>query len=314
METTVTNILVWCAFLVLQSLLGYLIVRKSPNQYLVWLFPLISILIAHSLFLSAPPLLRMITLIIPLLHAMKIVVANAHTSKIRHFDKWLVYYFLTVNMNPSIFHKDVEKRVDTKILISAVVHLLVGVSIFIFLRYFTDHSIITRSKGLQWSYSLLALFSLSLILHFGLLSLNTFFLRRIGIADYLIFKQPYKSKSLTVFWGRRWNLAFSEMTATAVFKPLARKFGVKWASFISFMVSGLLHEVAISLSVLKGFGLPMLYFVIHGLLMELERHLFTKRQPGTIWVIASLIIPLPLLFHTPFLTEVVWELIYLGLP
>ena len=96
------------------------------------------------------------------------------------------------------------------------------------------------------------------------------------------------------------------MTAVAVFKPLIRRVGVGWAGFLSFMVSGLLHEVAISLSVLEGFGLPMLYFLIHGGLMGLEKRLFGKREPGAVWVALALVLPLPLLFHEGFLLGVVW--------
>jgi alginate O-acetyltransferase complex protein AlgI len=302
----------WVGFVILQSLAGFLLLRRGLKQPLMWGFPLLSILVAHFLFLDAAPVIRMISLIIPLLHSMKIVVATIHPRGRMDFQDWLVYYFFTVNMNPMIFAKKVKKQADIKLLLGAALHLLAGFLIIVFLRESSNISLITESKMLFWCYSLLALFSLSIILHFGVLPLNTFLLKLAGIPDYPMFKKPFKSTSLSEFWGRRWNLAFSEMTAISTFKPLAKQLGAGWASFISFMVSGLLHEVAISLSVMKCFGLPMLYFIIHGLLMTIEKKLFRNQKPGRWWVVMSLLIPLPLLFHEYFLREVVWELIYLG--
>jgi hypothetical protein len=304
----------WAVFIVGQFLAGFYAVRRSWSQPLVWVFPLLSVLTGHYLFLDAHPIIRMLALIIPLLHSMKIVVANIHPRGRMAFQNWLVYYFLTVNMNPAIFAKKAKKELDVKLFVNAVFHLLAGFIIIASLRYFSDISAIRESRIVFWCCSVLALFALSLILHFGLLSLNTCILKLFGIADYSVFKKPFKAKSLSEFWGRRWNLAFSEMTAIATFKPLAKRLGVKWAGFISFMTSGLLHEIAISLSVMKGFGLPMLYFTIHGLLMVLEKTLFQQSKPGALWVVMCLVLPLPLLFHEAFLLEIVWGLVYLGSP
>ena len=55
------------------------------------------------------------------------------------------------------------------------------------------------------------------------------------------------------FWSRRWNLAFSEMTALGVYRPLSGNIGRKAATVAAFLASGLLHELAISLPVLAGY-------------------------------------------------------------
>jgi alginate O-acetyltransferase complex protein AlgI len=54
------------------------------------------------------------------------------------------------------------------------------------------------------------------------------------------------------------------MTAMAVHRPLQRRLGRGPALLGSFLVSGLLHEVAISLPVRAGWGLPKLYFLLQG--------------------------------------------------
>ncbi len=317
MDRLLYPIVFWIIYLLFQSIIGYFLVKRRVAQWIVWVFPLISVGLAHFLFIQAPPAIRMVALIVPLLHAMKIVVANLHPQGRLPWRGWIGYYFFTVNMNPAIFASSKPKQLDFKILAGALLHLSLGVGLTLYLRYDTTTFPVSVSWFSApwfsfWAYSIVALVSLSLVLHFGLLPLNTFLLKSRGVADYPVFKQPFRSKSIAEFWGRRWNLAFSEMTATAMFKPLIRKVGVRWAGFLSFMLSGLLHEIAISLSVMKGFGLPMLYFALHGLLMQLEKRWFKKRKPGTWWVVASLVLPLPILFHPYFVNGVLWWLIHWG--
>ncbi|HEY9045299.1 MAG TPA: membrane bound O-acyl transferase family-domain-containing protein, partial [Ohtaekwangia sp.] len=124
-----------------------------------------------------------------------------------------------------------------------------------------------------------------------------------------LFRAPYKSRSLKEFWGKRWNLAFSEMTALIAYKPLKR-FGVTTAMLASFLLSGILHEIAISFPVKAGYGMPMLYFTLHGILMYLEnkslivQKIIADRIASHIWVLGWLVIPMPLLFHTSFIEQV----------
>jgi alginate O-acetyltransferase complex protein AlgI len=84
----------------------------------------------------------------------------------------------------------------------------------------------------------------------------------------------------------------------------------------AFLFSGLLHELAISLPVRAGFGLPLLYFAIHGALMLTERGLERAGRPvyrrpglGRAWTTFWLVAPLPILFHRPFLRGVVWPIL-----
>jgi alginate O-acetyltransferase complex protein AlgI len=162
--------------------------------------------------------------------------------------------------------------------------------------------------------TVLLLPGLSLIVHFGLFDVLAGAWRLRGVACDELFRAPWRSKNLGDFWSRRWNLAFSQMTSIAVYRPLAGRWGRGAALMAGFVVSGLLHEMAISFPVKAGYGLPLLYFVIHGALALVERELERtgRRIPVAAtrtWAFVWLVGPLPLLFHRHFLAGVVWPLI-----
>jgi hypothetical protein len=70
-----------------------------------------------------------------------------------------------------------------------------------------------------------------------------------------------------------------------------------------FLGSGLLHELAITLPVRSGFGLPTLYFALHGVLTLFERK--RGRPIGKIPALLAVVLPLGLLFPPAFQTEVI---------
>jgi Membrane bound O-acyl transferase family len=156
--------------------------------------------------------------------------------------------------------------------------------------------------------SLLIPVGLSQMLHFGLLNINAFLIQVLGYPSYSLFRAPLEAKSLNDFWGKRWNLPFTEMTSVSVYRPLVKKWGERAAFFFSFVFSGALHEVALSLPVNRGVGLPMLYFLVQMALALAESKLFTKSKPGVVWVLGCLLIPLPILFHEAIMHEVFWEI------
>jgi len=72
--------------------------------------------------------------------------------------------------------------------------------------------------------------------------------------------------------------------------------------------------MAISVPVRAGFGLPLLYFLLHGGLVLVERALAKTGRPlsemgGRVWTLFWLGAPLPILFHRPFLAGAIWPLI-----
>jgi len=75
--------------------------------------------------------------------------------------------------------------------------------------------------------------------------------------------------------------------------------------------------MALSVPVRAGLGLPLLYFLLQGGLVLVERALAARGRPlggatGRAWTVFWLVLPLPLLFHRPFLAGVAWPLI--GMP
>lgn len=146
---------------------------------------------------------------------------------------------------------------------------------------------------------------LSLLLHFGLMNVVAGAWRAVGVDAAPLFRAPLLATSLSEFWGRRWNLAFSEMIALAVSRPVSARFGRTTGVLAAFAFSAIAHELAISVPARGGYGGPSLYFLLHGGLVVLERRLGWS---GRAWTLGWLLVPLPLLFHGPFLEAVVWPL------
>jgi hypothetical protein len=125
-----------------------------------------------------------------------------------------------------------------------------------------------------------------------------------------IMNEPWEADSLADFWGRRWNLAFRDSAALTIFRPIARRWGVAAATVGVFFASGILHEVVITMPARGGYGLPTLYFMLQCAAMMLQRRLV--RIDRNSWNVVSrmttlliVFVPLPLLFPTPFCTNVV---------
>ena len=157
---------------------------------------------------------------------------------------------------------------------------------------------------------------LSLVLHFGLFNLLAGLWRLVGVNCRALFRAPLLSGSLSEFWSRRWNLAFSEMTAVAVYRPLNWLIGKRLAGMMAFLFSGMLHELVISVPVKAGYGLPMAYFALHALALQIEIQLERAGMPisngnwcGRLWTALWILVPLPMLFHMPFLEGVVFLII-----
>ncbi len=155
--------------------------------------------------------------------------------------------------------------------------------------------------------------ALLLVFHFGACTLLAALWRLRGVRCEPVVRAPTRSQSLTEFWSRRWNLPYSEMCAILLLRPLTRRVGRRGAILASFLVSGLLHEMAISLPVRAGLGLPMLYFALHGGLVLLEDALARgghpmRGLPGRLWSVVWIVAPLPLLFHRPFVEGVLLPL------
>jgi alginate O-acetyltransferase complex protein AlgI len=123
--------------------------------------------------------------------------------------------------------------------------------------------------------------------------------------------RPLRSTSVSEFWARRWNAAFNDLAVRLVFRPVARRTTVFAATLIAFAMSGLIHELVISLPAGAGFGLPTAYFLVQGLGILAERSSAGKRlrlDSGVAgWGFTMLIVAGPafFLFHPPFVRHVI---------
>jgi hypothetical protein len=107
----------------------------------------------------------------------------------------------------------------------------------------------------------IGLFGIIFLLHFGSFHLIALFWQLVGIDAEPIMSKPILSKSLSEFWGKRWNLGFRQLAYDFLFRPLHKHIGVAASSFLVFVASGLIHDLVISLPARGGYGLPTAYFV-----------------------------------------------------
>ncbi|MBX9789380.1 MAG: membrane bound O-acyl transferase family-domain-containing protein [Pirellulales bacterium] len=150
-----------------------------------------------------------------------------------------------------------------------------------------------------------------MVLHFGLFHLLSCGYRRGGTSAVPIMNWPLASQSVAEFWGQRWNLAFRDLAHRWLFRPLVRPLGPAAALWLAFLASGLVHDVVISLPAGGGYGLPTLYFLVQATAILVERSRWGRAAGldrglrGRLFCLAMLLTPCRLLFHVPFLENVV---------
>jgi alginate O-acetyltransferase complex protein AlgI len=306
------------ALLATVVILGFLITQLRPlsaARILAWILVLAGVAASERLNAREPVGVRMLAIIGALLYAMKAVVSVEVQAQGAHplsIGKWLGFTVLWPGMRPGPFaHRgSMPLSGALRLFAGGFSRLLLGLVMIVLARL----AWVVSSSKLLTTPPLLV--GISLVVHFGVFDILAAFWRARGVDCQRLFRSPLQSTNLREFWGRRWNLAFSEMTAIAVYQPIVRTAGRGPAIGLSFLGSGLLHELAISVPVRAGYGLPMTYFLLHGILMTVEARLVKANRPidhltwfGRAWTLFWLLAPLPILFHRPFLAGVVWPLI-----
>lgn len=306
-------------------LAGLGIGRLAPGRIArtaAWLVTIGATAGVERLCRDEPPGLRMLAIIGALLFGMKAVVTvEARTGGMARLTgwRWLGFAALWPGMRPSPFARAGSPRQPgaRDLIVLGVRHAVEGLALVAMAWLVWHRGRPTMGDGTARAMAtLLLLPGLSLMVHFGIFNVVAGAWRLAGVDVRPLFRAPLAAKSLDEFWSRRWNLAFSEMTALGIYRPLIGPLGRRGATFAAFAASGLLHELAISLPVLAGFGGPMLYFLLHGLLIGVERRLERAGRPisgwgrwNRVWVIAWVLGPVFVLFHRPFLEGVVWPII-----
>jgi hypothetical protein len=282
--------------------------NKPVARATAWMIVITTVIVSTLLSWKYPPLVRMITIVFLQLVSMKVVVmVETYSGENRlTLFQWIAFAIAWFGMRPSLFEQlPASSLPSANLLIKGVSRIIIGI-----LLLYGSQRAEQVSLSAFFIPQLLLLAGLSLILHFGILNLSTAVWRACGVNVSELFRAPYRSRSLKEFWGKRWNIAFSEMTALIAYRPLKAKIGVEQAVVLSFLFSGLLHEIAISLPVHAGYGFPMLYFVIHAVAMQLEakssfvKKIINHQTVSHLWVMMFLILPMPLLFRPEFIQQV----------
>ena len=154
-----------------------------------------------------------------------------------------------------------------------------------------------------WRQVLVMFVPMSLGFHFGALRVLKGGLRAAGFPVRTLFPNVLEARGIGDFWSRRWNTGYSQMMQRLVGKPVAERLGGGAGVMAVFIGSGILHELAITLPVQAGFGLPTLYFTLHGVLTLMER-----KFGGPVGRIPALLLvawPLDLLFPAAFQHDVI---------
>ena len=302
------------AFITPELVLGYLLAKWKNllfSRFLSWTLVVSLVLGIHWLTLSEPAGYRMLAIINVLFVGMKVVVANEYFLRKKTFPflEWIAYSVAWVGMNPLLFEqpKQQDSNGGMKLILFGVSRIGLGIILMYCAYLIANTEIFTNLYFQQIVASLSVLVGISLFLHFGLLNLNAGAWKLLGVPAYPVFRFPLKSRTLTEFWGKRWNIAFSEMAAIAVYKPLKQKIGMGKAKAVAFIFSGVLHELALSVPIGRGYGLPTLYFLMHALAIQMETRMkIQNRFFQHFWVMIWLLLPMGLLFHPYFMQEVIW--------
>ena len=203
-------------------------------------------------------------------------------------------FFLWPGMDPGPFEwgKATGRRVR---IIPGMVFVCVG-AILVFLIPTVENTV---AKGWMGVAAMLC------VLHFGFFDWLAALWNRMRYPVIPIMRAPWRARGLGEFWGKRWNLAFSDWARPFLFRPLTRKYGITIGTMAGFLASGMAHELVISLPAKGGFGLPTLYFLIQGAGLILEkRYRFDRHCLGRAWTWLAVLVPAPLLFHPPFMETV----------
>jgi D-alanyl-lipoteichoic acid acyltransferase DltB (MBOAT superfamily) len=157
----------------------------------------------------------------------------------------------------------------------------------------------------------MAMAGLIFVLHFGVFKLLSASWRAKRVDAPPLMDFPLAARSLGEFWGRRWNTGFSVPARRLLFEPMRRKAGPALALLLVFLVSGIVHELAISVPARGGYGLPTLYFLFQAAAILLERSALGKRLRvgegirGRVFALVCAAAPAFWLFHPPFVERVI---------
>lgn len=210
-----------------------------------------------------------------------------------HAPLWkrLGYLLLWPGMNPREFYTGVPATTTFREWSLAVFKPLLGVCLLL----------ITPQLQKPLLAGWVGMIGLLFTLHFGLFHLLSLGWRSLGVNAVPLMNWPVLSSCLSDFWGRRWNLAFRDLAFVCVFRPLASRIGVTWATMTVFFLSGIVHDLVISVPTGGGYGGPTLYFLLQGCGLLADRAV----GGGRALLFAVVVLPVTFLFHHSFINQAI---------
>jgi hypothetical protein len=256
-----------------------------------WLVLIVLVFSTDRVLIDASAFYRMLGLCCVLLASMKGLVYAEWAGKSRlSISHYCVFAFGWFGMDVGSFatrRPNLSWKADVGIGLCA---MLVGLASAWFVWLMNYQSI------------LLVFVPLSLAFHFGALRVLKGGLRLAGYPVRTLFPNVFLTQGIADFWSKRWNVGYSQMMQRVVFRPVATVAGKDMGFLAVFVISGVLHELAITLPIQAGYGLPTAYFTLHGLLVLLEKKL--GRSFGKIMTLILVVLPLGWLFPAAFKEEV----------
>lgn len=137
---------------------------------------------------------------------------------------------------------------------------------------------------------------------YGALNLSSALLGAFGHHSARPFRSPFTSPSMAHFWAGRWNAPVSDSLRFGVYEPLIRNGVPRTISTIAcFIISGFSHEILLlSAGVRSSKGEWLLFFTLSGVLVVVERYVYSRLRGMRLlkWSISA--VTLCLLFHKFF--------------
>ncbi len=254
---------------------------------------LIIVLLTSFLF---SPVVKLILMTVGLYYIIKISSVILNPPRKNFFNntsKFIFFFFIWPGIDTNVLEQKGDKLPKSYLLngLSCMLLALAMVIVFCFG---------TINKELLGWVGIIPFF---LFFHFGLSQVIFYYSRLIGLNTNNPFNNPFLANSLTDFWSKRWNQPYVEMNKLYFTPLLSNAIRSKQKVFIViFLISGVLHELALSYPVNSGYGLPMIYFLIQLIVILLLRKFnFLQYSRITTWL--TIFVPLPLLFHEDFRNE-----------
>jgi alginate O-acetyltransferase complex protein AlgI len=232
---------------------------------------------------------------------------NLHPARWRR----LAYLFAYTGMNAAGFldKKKTSPQPRAVEWLAALAKIFSGV---ILLYGITRHLLPVHPWSAGWT----GMVGIILILHFGLFHCLALVWQNCGVNAIPLMQSPLRATSLAEFWGRRWNTGFKELSLQFLFRPLQRRANIATTTLLVFGVSGLVHDLVISLPARGGYGLPTLYFLIQGGGLISERTPFARclgfghGWRGCLFTLLITTGPVFFLFHPPFIHHVILPMLH----